>query len=525
MHITRRHTIVAFGYSPTFRQTTIPLLTPEMTRLSVMCLLVLSVCLNTKALPRRLEVKLTEVSTSNKRSGFFHCSTNERQNFFLNNALTWSKIGKDGKEKLISVNWQLVEKALHSSYSIASTTDVSSTKTVFILTKDNLTTEDNGEYVCRILDSHKNSKAEERVTVLVFDNGLAISPYRVEGTTGQAVAINCMSNEINPDFYTNHVVYMSHIDKFGNIQRLSENDTLVDSAINGTLYDIIYKTDENGIRHYVLTVKGLSKYVEGVFICGIENKTGDTVAVTNISVKVDAPKLKISPMYNIQIPTDMNANFQCTCLPAYTEYCQNYTLSWSLIGRSDRSFQNISSGNQLLGDPQLYNITQAGSAINMSILAAVDDQTEGDFICSLKDDYGDELASTSVPVTISPITLGALATTNDYPTNVRLLCAVGGTAGSRRYMSFHTLIWSHRNHGVETTISRNEHLAKSMDPHKYSVSFDASSHYVILDISNLRPDDNGEYICRLDNSKTGNVIREKHVEITGKDTRRFKIAV
>ncbi|KAK3596823.1 hypothetical protein CHS0354_015679 [Potamilus streckersoni] len=497
-----------------------------MTRLSVICLLVLLACMNTKALlARRLEAKLTEVSTNNKRSGFFLCSTNERQKFFLNNALTWSKIGKDGKEKILSVNWQLVDQNLYSSYSIASTTDVSSTKSFFALTKDNLTAEDNGEYVCRLLDSNKISKAEERVTVVVFENGLAISPYRVEGTTGQAIAINCMSNEINSDFFTNHVVYMSHMDKFGNIRKLSENDTLIDSATNGTFYDIIYKTDENGIRHYVLTVKGLSKSDEGMFICGIETKAGETVAVTNISVTVDAPKLGISPMYYIQIPTDMYANFQCACLPGYTEYCQNYTLSWSLIGRSDGTFQNISIGNQLIGDPQLYHIIQEGSAINMSILAVVDNKTEGDFICSLKDDYGDELASTSVPVTISPITLGALATTNAYPASVRLLCALGGTVGSRRYMSFHTLIWSHRKDGVETTISRNGHLAEVLDPKKYTVVFDASSHFVILDISDLRPEDNGEYICRLNNSKTGNVIREKQVEITGKDTRRFKIAV
>ncbi|KAL3832355.1 hypothetical protein ACJMK2_024007, partial [Sinanodonta woodiana] len=503
----------------------IPPLTPEMTRFIVIFVLVMSVCQKSLALTRRLEAKLTEVSTNNKKSGFFHCSTNEGQNFFLTHALTWSKIGKDGKEKFLSVNWQLVDEALYPSYYITSTNDVSSANFFFALTKDNLVPDDNGEYVCRLFDAKKVLKAEKRVTVIVFDDGLAMSPYRVDGTSGQAVAINCMSNEIDSDFYSNHTVYISHVNKAGKIKRLSENDKILGTATDGHLYNITNWSDESGIRYFVLTVKGLSKSDEGMFICGIENRTGNTIAVTNISVIVDAPKLRISPMFNIQIPTDMYASFQCACLPGYLEYCENNTLTWSLTGRFDKTVQNISSGDTLFGDPVLYNITQVGSSVNMSLLSAVDNKTEGDFTCSLKDENGNELASTSVPVTISPITLEALAVTDDYPTSVRLVCAVGGTAWSRRYMSFHTLTWCHRKDGVETVISTNGKLSETMLPQKYTLLFDASSHFVILDISNLKPEDNGEYLCRLDNIKTGIMVREKNVNITGKGTRRPKTGV
>ena len=58
--------------------------------------------------------------TDNATVGFFQCTAYKNQTFFLNHVMSWSKIGNDGKEKFLSLNWQLVQDAAHPEYSISS---------------------------------------------------------------------------------------------------------------------------------------------------------------------------------------------------------------------------------------------------------------------------------------------------------------------------------------------------------------------------------------------------------------------
>lgn len=40
--------------------------------------------------------------------------------YYLHNIITWSKIGRDGKERFLSLNWDLVDEGKKADYGISS---------------------------------------------------------------------------------------------------------------------------------------------------------------------------------------------------------------------------------------------------------------------------------------------------------------------------------------------------------------------------------------------------------------------
>lgn len=70
-----------------------------------------------------LEASATFLREGNKTMAFFYCKTGKSQLYFLNHVLTWSKIGQDGRERYLSINWDLVQHGKNMGYHVESRTE------------------------------------------------------------------------------------------------------------------------------------------------------------------------------------------------------------------------------------------------------------------------------------------------------------------------------------------------------------------------------------------------------------------
>ena len=80
------------------------------------------------------------------------------------------------------------------------------------------------------------------------------------------------------------------------------------------------------------------------------------------------------------------------------------------------------------------------------------------------------------------ISLGALAITENYPENVRILCTVSGSQWNSHYLETHNLTWTRTQNGVAKLVSANGEMSPGFDQKRYSVYFDPKRYFVILDI-------------------------------------------
>ena len=92
---------------------------------------------------------------------------------------------------------------------------------------------------------------------------------------------------------------------------------------------------------------------------------------------------------------------------------------------------------------------------------------------------------TMVNSLFSAVSLGALAITENYPANVRILCTVSGTQWNSHYLETHNLTWTVTKNGKAQRVSTNGELEASFDKARYSIYFDPKRYFVILDMKGI----------------------------------------
>ena len=71
----------------------------------------------------KVEVSATFLGDGNATMAFFYCKAGKGQLFYLNHVLTWSKRGRDGREKYLSINYDLVQHGKNMGYHVESRPD------------------------------------------------------------------------------------------------------------------------------------------------------------------------------------------------------------------------------------------------------------------------------------------------------------------------------------------------------------------------------------------------------------------
>ncbi|KAL4222470.1 hypothetical protein ACF0H5_018510 [Mactra antiquata] len=466
----------------------------------------------------KLKADVIYIQNENITSAIFRCSAGQGHMFYLNHIITWSKIGRDGQEVYLSLNWDIVPEGKKLEYAVSSQVYTETTsgnpdaspEMYFVLGKHELTPEDHGEFICRLHDFERNLLAEESIPIIVFDDGLAISPYKIEGDVGKDIAINCMQNTS----VSNNTVDIHHVTTTGGSSKIIENGVLNNSSLVQK-YDFMTRSNGDSIVHNILTLKGAKQEDGGYYVC--EMNTGTTgIVSTNASITIGAPKLKVSPLYYLQVPSDSVANFKCECDVMDTAACINNNIVWSLVNTTSGMTKHIYKGGKLLDTSGLYEATVGHnkSSVNLTI-NGVNSNEEGDYVCTLEDKTtGNQLATASIPVTIIPVSLGAMSLIDDFPANIRFLCTLSGAMWDSHYFDDHELSWVRVKDGITVQLASNGILNKSLDA-RYSVIFDGRRYYSVLAISAVTLSDYGDYKCVLSNKHTGNVLSEQVLKMYG----------
>lgn len=71
----------------------------------------------------KLEANASFLKDGNTTMAFFYCKAGKSQLFYLNHVLTWSKIGRDGRERYLSINWDLVQHGKNMGYHVETRTE------------------------------------------------------------------------------------------------------------------------------------------------------------------------------------------------------------------------------------------------------------------------------------------------------------------------------------------------------------------------------------------------------------------
>ncbi|XP_045169811.2 uncharacterized protein LOC123532443 [Mercenaria mercenaria] len=476
-----------------------------------------------QALAIKLKADVIYVQNGNTTSALFRCSAGQGHMFYLNHIITWSKKGRDGREKYLSLNWDLVQQETQSQYVISSqvynegpkNSSKSSPEMYFVLGKPSLTPDDHGEYICRLHDFDRNVIAEHSVPIIVFDKGLALSPYKIEGEAGVDIAINCMQNTSVSN--GSHIV-LHHVTKDGVSTKIVDDGIIVNDVLKKK-YDFMTRDNGDRILHNILTLKASSLSDHGNIVCEMRNASG-LITETNATITIAEPKLKVSPLYFLKVPEDATAHFKCECPILDTAACINNDMVWSMVNASTGIKTAIYKGGKLLDNSGIYEITvsQNGSAVNLTIHGLKTRFYEGgEYVCSLEDkSTGDEITYASIPVSITPISLGALALLDNYPASIRLLCTMTGSMWDNHYFDDHKMSWVHVKDGVSKIIASNGALEKGYDPSKVSMMFDNQRYYSILSIKSVKKNDYGDYNCQLTNNHSGAILLTEKLKIYGK---------
>lgn len=471
----------------------------------------------------QLTADVRRISTTNGTMAIFRCTADQNQMYFLNHVLTWSKIGRDGRERYLSINWDLVQHGKDGKYAITSNTITEPTaqksqgkaKMYFVLGKTALHPTDHGEYICRLFDFDRNLLAEEHIPVSIFDNGLYLSPYKIESDSGQDVAISCMFNTSGT---SDAKIVLKHIRSDGVSRKLEYHGELFEQQRTPEKYNITQTTFSDGLQQNVLTIKAPNVSDQGFILCELENKS-QVISSTKASFTVDAVKLKVTPRYFLNVPMDSVAHFKCACDIIDIERCKNNEFAWAIVKFDKSGKQYIYKNGQLLNNNDTdYEITKGdnGSSVNLTIHGIKIKENEGDFVCFLyNSSTGKEIAHASIPVSVIPLSLVALSLTDNYPSVIRFLCTLSGSLWDANYFDDHKMVWSRVKDRNETKIASNAVLERSLDPLKYQLQFSSQRYYSILDIKDVVENDYGDYRCKLINIHSGKVILQKILGMYG----------
>lgn len=90
------------------------------------------------------------------------------------------------------------------------------------------------------------------VLYIFTDEGLALSPYKIEGAVGKDIAINCMQNTS----ISNNNVRLYHLTKTGSSTNIVENGKIANAKLNKK-YKFMTRDNGDRILHNILTLRGI----------------------------------------------------------------------------------------------------------------------------------------------------------------------------------------------------------------------------------------------------------------------------
>ncbi|WAQ94062.1 hypothetical protein MAR_006533 [Mya arenaria] len=477
----------------------------------------------------KLDASLKTSIKGNTTEALFYCRANKGQLYYLNHVLTWSKVSRDGRERYLSINWDLVQHGGNMGYAIRSQfehgdifntaiKDLIQQPVVFVLGKDKLVSEDHGEYICRVHDFDRNLVAEGSVPVTVYENGIALWPYRIVASTGKDVGISCKHNTTATG---GGLVVLRHVKSDGSSTTVVKDGKLVETSDK---YGFTTQTNNTSLEHNVLTIRNLTSEDEGNLVCELTS-AGIVTATTQAPISVDAIKLKVTPLFFLEVPHDAEAQFMCECDVGFEKYCLGNDLRWSHSDQKTGNVTEVVTGGNSLGDPTHYEIISGagGSSKNLTIHGVK--VGDSDYICSLHDQMsGKLLAQAFVPVSVIPVTLRTMAMTEKDVDgeNAKLLCALSGTMWDSHYFDTHSLVWRIKAKNVVTDVATNGVLDPSVDKQRYNLHLDQINKYSIITIKGITEADHGEYTCELMNTNSKDKLGHKTIRMFGKaDTSRF----
>ncbi|XP_060565957.1 uncharacterized protein LOC132724982 [Ruditapes philippinarum] len=471
----------------------------------------------------RLKADVEYYPNGNTTSALFRCSAGQGHMYYLNHIITWSRIGRDGREVYLSLNWDLVQEGSTSQYIITSRLynegpnngTKSSPIMYFVLGKTEITSDDHGEYICRLHDYDRNVIDEYRIPILVFDKGITLSPYKIAADAGSDIAINCMQNTSASN--GSHIA-LHHVTKDG------VSNTIVDGGkiVTGNLtkrYDFVSRNNGNGILHNIVTLKSTSTTDDGHIVCEMRNGS-QIVTETNATLSIAVPKLTVSPLYFLKVPEDAVAHFKCECSIQDTAACIDNDMVWSFVNTTTGVKTPIYKRGKLLDNSSVYeiHISQNGSAINLTVQGLKMPFYEvGEYVCSLEEkSTGNEITQATIPVSITPINMGALALLDDYPASIRLLCTMSGSTWDNHYFDDHKMSWVYDKDGTSQKVASNGALETGYSVDKFSMMFDSRRYYSILTIKSVEKKDYGDYNCQLTNNYSGTILMTEKLKMYGR---------
>ncbi|XP_052247884.1 uncharacterized protein LOC127855988 isoform X2 [Dreissena polymorpha] len=474
----------------------------------------------------RLETNVTLIRNGNTTSAAFVCRAGKGQLYYLNHVITWSKIGRDGHERYLSINWDLVQHGVNMGYSVRSmfeeqkdfatvSKNLIEEPVVFMLGKSELVPADHGEYVCRVHDLDRKWLAESSVPVIMFENGLAITPYKVRAEVGKDVGINCQHDASKSP---GGDVVISHVTEAGQKTTLTKGGKFLATKFATKYSFSFYRDNTTGIENSVLTIKDSQKTDDGYIVCELK-KNNLTLAATNATVSVDGVKLKVEPLFYLEVPQDAEAEFQCACDVSHIASCLANEFRWSLSNSNTSEVMPIYKSGKVVADSKRYEVMPGdnGASLNLTIHGMQVGDT--DYICSLHNKTtGKQLARASLPSNVIPVTLRSMALIETGATSdrVRLLCALSGIMWDKRYFDNHRLVWSRHAHGVNKRVASNGRVDPLFDQARYSIVFDVNNNYSVIEIASVTEADYGDYICELININNNQSLLKKTLHMFGR---------